>query len=142
MAQGLHEISAMLVYRSPIAEKVIGCAIEVHRAVGPGLLESAYERCLAKELTERGLRYSTQVPVPLVYKGVDLECGYRLDFVVENEVVVEVKSVEQVLPVHKAQLLTYLRLTQLPQGLLFNFNVTLLKTGICSVVNVLAINPS
>lgn len=97
---------------------------------------------MAREFAERGLSYSTQVPVPLSYKGVDLECGYRLDFVVENEVVVEVKSVEQVLPVHKAQLLTYLKLTKLPQGLLINFNVPLLKTGVCSVVNVLPNNPS
>ena len=111
-------------YRSPVTEKVIGCAIEVHRTVGPGLLESAYERCLAKELAECG-----------PYEGMDLGCGYRLDFVVEGEVVVEIKSVERMLPVHKAQLLTYLKLTGLAQGLLINFNVSLLKNGLCSVVN-------
>lgn len=125
----------MQVYRSPIAESVIGCAIEVHRTVGPGLLESAYEVCLEKEFKQRGLSYARQVAVPVSYKGVDLECGYRLDFVVENELVVEIKSVECVLPVHKAQVLTYLKLTGLPQGLLINFNVSLLKNGVCSVVN-------
>ena len=125
----------MQVYRSPIAEKVIGCAIEVHRTVGPGLLESAYEVCLEKELTLRGLNYVRQLGVPVSYKGVDLECGYRLDFVVENEVVVEIKSVECLLPVHKAQVLTYLKLTKLPQGLLINFNVSLLINGVCSVIN-------
>ena len=125
----------MQIYRSPIAEKVLGCAIEVHRTVGPGLLESAYGACLEKEFTLRGLAYAKQVGVPVSYKGVDLECGYRLDFVVENEVVLEIKSVEHVLPVHKAQLLTYLKLTGLPQGLLINFNVSLLINGVCSVVN-------
>lgn len=81
-------------YRSPVTETAIGCAIEVHRTIGPGLLESAYERCLAKELADRGISYSTQVAVPVSYKGVDLECGYRLDFVVENAIVVEIKSVD------------------------------------------------
>ena len=121
---------------------VIGCAIEVHRTVGPGLLESAYEVCLEKEFTLRGLGYARQVGVPVSYKGVDLECGYRLDFVVENEVVVEIKSVECVLPVHKAQVLTYLKLTKLTQGLLINFNVSLLKNGVCSVVNAFPKIPS
>ena len=125
----------MQVYRSPVAERVIGCAIEVHRTVGPGLLESAYEVCLEKEFKQNNVSYARQVAVPVSYKGVDLECGYRLDFVVENELVVEVKSVECLLPVHKAQALTYLKLTGLPQGLLINFNVPLLKNGVCSVVN-------
>lgn len=132
----------MQIYGSPIAEGIIGCAIEVHRTVGPGLLESAYGACLEKEFTQRGLRYIRQVSVPVSYKGVDLECGYRLDFVVENEVVVEIKSVESLLPVHKAQVLTYLKLTNLAQGLLINFNVSLLKNGVCSVINAFPVKPS
>jgi GxxExxY protein len=122
-------------HRSAVAERVIGCAIEVHKTVGPGLLESAYELCLAKEFRLTGLSYDIQVPVPVSYKGEDLKCGYRLDFVVENEVVVEVKSIERFVPVHKAQLITYLNLTGFPQGLLFNFNAPLLTAGIISVVN-------
>jgi GxxExxY protein len=113
-----------------ITEKIIGAAIEVHRALGPGLLESAYEACLAYELTERGLKIEVQKPIPLVYKIVSLDCGYRLDLLVEDTVIVEIKSAEKIILIHRAQVISYLRLTGLPLGLLINFNVQLLKYGI------------
>jgi GxxExxY protein len=109
---------------------VIGACIEVHRHLGPGLLESAYEHCLAHELRALQLRFDRQRPVPLDYKGTKLECGYRLDLVVEDALVVEIKCVDQLLPIHKAQLLTYLRLTKLGTGLLVNFRETVLKHGL------------
>jgi len=109
---------------------VIGACIEVHRALGPGLLESAYEVCLAHELTLRGLSFERQVALPVRFKGVELDCAYRMDFVVGNELVVELKAVEQLLPVHEAQLITYLRLTALPAGLLVNFHVKTLRQGL------------
>jgi len=113
-----------------LTEKIIGAAIEVHRALGPGLLESAYEACLVYELTEQGLKVDAQKPIPLVYKSITLDCGYRLDLLVEDTVVVEIKSIEKILPVHKAQVISYLKLAKLPLGLLINFNVNLLKWGI------------
>lgn len=113
-----------------LTEKIIGAAIEVHRALGPGLLESAYEACLVYELTEQGLKVDAQKPIPLVYKSITLDCGYRLDLLVEDTVVVEIKSIEKFLPVHKAQVISYLKLAKLPLGLLINFNVNLLKWGI------------
>jgi GxxExxY protein len=113
-----------------LSRHVIGCAIEVHRTLGPGLLESTYETCLAHELSLAGIPFATQVPIPVIYKGVKLDCGYRLDMLVDNQLVLELKSVEQLLGIHQAQLLTYLKLAQLPVGLLINFNVTMLKTGI------------
>jgi GxxExxY protein len=113
-----------------ISAAVIGCAIEVHRCLGPGLLESAYESCLAYELGTRGCRVERQRPMPVVYRGVRLDCGYRLDLVVDELVVVELKAVESLLPIHGAQLLSYLKLSGLPLGLLINFNVGLLKHGI------------
>ena len=113
-----------------ITEGIIGAAIEVHRALGPGLLESAYEESLCHELNLRGLEFKRQVPLPLAYKGVKLNCGYRLDIVVEDEVIVEVKAVEKPLPLYEAQLLTYLRLSGKRVGLLLNFNVAVLKDGI------------
>jgi GxxExxY protein len=109
---------------------VIGACIEVHRVLGPGLLESAYEVCLARELTLRGLSFDRQRAVPVSYKGVPLECGYRLDFVIGAELIVEVKAVECLLPVHEAQLISYLRLTHLPAGLLVNFHVDVLRHGL------------
>jgi len=109
--------------------------MEVHRALGPGLLESAYEACLAFELRARGLQVEQQKPVPLTYREVQLECGYRLDILVENQVIVEVKAVENVLPVHKAQLLSHLRLRDCRIGLLINFNVAMLKDGITRMAN-------
>jgi GxxExxY protein len=118
-----------------ITEQIIGAAIEVHRALGPGLLESAYEACLAFELVERGLQVERQKPLPLVYKQVELDCGYRLDLFVEDSVIVEIKAVDQLAPIHQAQLLSYLKLADCKVGLLINFNVKLLKNGIRRVVN-------
>ena len=113
-----------------ITHQIIGAAIEVHRLLGPGLLESAYEECLAKELTLRKLTVERQKPVPVVYKDVKLECGYRIDLLVENRVVVELKSIESLAPIHEAILLTYLRLSGRRLGLLINFNVNVLRDGV------------
>ncbi len=113
-----------------ITEKIIGCAINVHRALGPGLLESAYEECLAFELENAGLKIERQKPVPVVYKDIKLDCGYRIDILVENEVIIELKTVEAIIPVHEAQILTYMKFANKQIGLLLNFNVTLLKNGI------------
>ena len=113
-----------------LTEQIIGAAIEVHKALGPGLLESAYEECLCHELALRTLRFERQVPLPVRYKGVKLDCGYRIDLVVEDLVIVELKTVESVLPVHEAQLITYLKLSGKKVGFIFNFNVAVLKNGI------------
>jgi GxxExxY protein len=113
-----------------ITESIIGGAIEVHRELGPGLLESAYEECFCHELHLRNLSFQRQVELPVAYKGLKLDCGYRLDVVVENAVIVELKSIEQISPIHQAQLLTYLRLSGKKVGLLINFNVAVLKNGI------------
>jgi len=113
-----------------LSGKVIGCEIEVHKNLGPGLLESAYERCLSYELTVAGLRHETQKELPIDYKGLKLDSGYRIDLIVENSVIVELKSAEKVLPIHEAQILTYMKLAGIKVGLLINFNVTKLKDGI------------
>jgi GxxExxY protein len=113
-----------------LTEQVIGAAIEVHKHLGPGLLESAYEDCLAYELSTRGISFKKQVESPVTYKQVRIDCGYRIDMVVEDALVLELKAVEAVQPVHKAQILTYMRLSGLRYGLLINFNVPLLKSGI------------
>ena len=113
-----------------ITEKIIGCAIEVHRRLGPGLLESLYEECLAFELLNAGFTLEKQKPMPVVYKEIRLECGYRIDILVENTVVLELKSVDSIIPVHEAQILTYLKLAGKNIGLLINFNVPVLKNGI------------
>ena len=113
-----------------LTDKIIGAAIEVHRALGPGLLESAYQLCLAQECKLQKLPFDEQVALKLNYKGIALESGYRIDFVFDNRVVVELKALEQVLPVHEAQLLTYLKLTGIRVGLLINFNTPVLKDGI------------
>ena len=118
-----------------ITEAIIGAAIEVHRELGPGLLESAYELALVFELTRRGLRVSRQKPLPLIYKGHHLDVGYRLDLLVEDAVIVELKAVDQIAPIHHAQLITYLKLSGCSVGLLINFNVPLLKDGIVRLVN-------
>ena len=118
-----------------ITDKVIGAAIEVHRALGPGLLESAYEACLAFELAQRGLKVEPQKPLPVVYKEVHLDCGYRLDLLVANAVIVEIKAVESLAPIHQAQLLSYLRLSGCKVGLLINFSVKVLKDGLRRLVN-------
>ena len=110
--------------------RIIGCAMEVHRILGPGLLESTYESCLAHELNRGQLKFELQVPLPIAYKNIKLESGYRLDVVVEESVLLELKSVEQLLPIHTAQLLTYLKLSHLKIGLLINFNTFRLKDGI------------
>jgi GxxExxY protein len=109
---------------------VIGALIEVHRALGPGLLESAYEACLCAELSLRGLRFGRQQAIAVEYKGLHLDCGYRLDLVVEGRILLELKTVERLLPIHEAQVVTYLRLARLPVGLLVNFNVIVLKSGL------------
>jgi GxxExxY protein len=113
-----------------LTEKIIGFAIEVHRHLGPGLLESAYEECLCYELTQSGHAFRRQVPLPVVYKGVHLDCGYRLDLVIEKQVILELKTVERLMPIHDAQLLTYMKLSGIPTGLLLNFNTAILKDGL------------
>ena len=117
-------------YEKALTENIIGAAMEVHRALGPGLLESVYQACLAREFALRSLSFEQEIPLPVIYKDVRLDCGYRLDFLVNDKVVVELKAVEQMLPVYEAQLLTYLRLTGCKVGLLMNFNVPVLKDGI------------
>jgi len=118
-----------------ISEAIIGAAIEVHKALGPGLLESAYETCLVYELTEQGWPVESQLTLPLVYKGLSLDAGYRLDLLVSKRVIVEVKAIEHVLPVHQAQLMSYLKLSGCKLVLVLNFNVGLLKHGIVRIVN-------
>ena len=118
-----------------VTEQVIGAAMAVHRALGPGLLESAYETCLAFELRDRGMKIEEQKPLPVIYRGVRLDCGYRLDLVVSNCVIVEVKAVEKLTSVHDAQLLSYLRLMDCRVGLLLNFHCMMLKNGIRRIVN-------
>ena len=115
--------------------EIIGCAMRVHTVLGAGLLESAYEACLYYELNKTGLKVAKQVPLPLVYEDIKLECGYRIDLIVENKVIVEIKSVESLNPIHSVQLLTYLKLSNCKLGLLLNFNVLQLKNGIKRVVN-------
>jgi GxxExxY protein len=118
-----------------ITQTIIGAAIEVHKGLGPGLLESAYEACLAYELGVLGLKVETQKPLPLKYKSVILDCGYRLDLLVNDKVIVEVKAVDQIIPIHEAQMLSYLKLSGCKVGLLINFNVKLLKNGIQRIIN-------
>jgi GxxExxY protein len=118
-----------------ISERVIGCAIQVHRELGPGLLESAYEACLYYELIQAGLLVDRQRALPVVYKEVKMDCGYRLDLIIENKVIIEVKSCEALHDIHLAQVLTYLKLSDCRLGLLINFNVTLLKEGIKRIAN-------
>ena len=117
-----------------LSRRVIGCAIEVHKALGPGLLESAYEQCLAHELTINKISFMQQVLLPVEYKKVKLDCGYRVDIVVNDELILELKSVEQITDVHKAQILTYMKLMKMKTGLLINFNVKILKDGITRMV--------
>ena len=113
-----------------LSKEIIGAAIEVHRVLGPGLLESAYQNCLERELTLRDLKFEKEKQIPIEYKGIKLDCGYRLDFLVEGLVIIELKAVEKILPIHKAQVLTYLKLQNLKLGLILNFNVPMLKDGI------------
>lgn len=131
-----------MVPRSPIGlehealtQRIIRCAIDVHRQLGPGLLESTYEACLQHELVQAGLRVDRQPELPVIYKGLRIDAGYRIDLLIENTVVVELKSVEKLLPIHDAQLITYLRLADKPVGLLLNFNTRVLKDGIIRRAN-------
>ena len=117
-----------------LSNRVIGCAIEVHRELGPGLLESTYEQCLAHELKLNGIGYRLQIPQPVEYKGTRLDCGYRIDILVEDAIILELKSVEEIKGIHEAQLLTYMKLAGARIGLLINFNVTKLKNGIMRFV--------
>jgi GxxExxY protein len=123
------------VVEDEIGERVLGCALKVHRALGPGLLENAYEACLAHEIGKAGIAYQRQLTLPLVYDGVVIETGYRLDLLVENCVVLEVKAVEAILDVHRAQLLSYLRFGGFRVGYVLNFNVALMKNGISRLIN-------
>jgi GxxExxY protein len=123
-----------LSHETGLSRRIIGLAIEVHQHLGPGLLESAYEECLCFELGQAGVAFARQVPLPVVYKNVRLDCGYRMDIVVEREVIIEIKSLERLLPIHDAQVLTYLRLSGYRVGLLMNFNNVTLKDGLRRLV--------
>ena len=117
-----------------LSNKVIGCALKVHKHLGPGLLESAYQKCLAYELSQANIQFQLEVPMPIEYRGVKIDCGYRLDLFVENQLIVELKSVEKLAGIHTAQLLTYMKLAKVSLGLLMNFNEELLKHGIKRLV--------
>ena len=130
MRQREADTVAMVRDNDALTEKIIGFAIEVHRQLGPGLLESAYEECLCFELDQAGLAFRRQVSLPVIYKSVRLDCGYRLDIVAENQVIIELKTVERLIPIHEAQLLTYMKLSGIRTGLLLNFNTAILKDGI------------
>ena len=118
-----------------LSSKIIGAAIEVHRTLGPGLLESAYEECICYELELRRIKFERQKALPIIYKGKRLDCGYRLDIVIDNKIITELKSIEKIEPIHKAQLLSYLKLSGQKLGLLLNFNVSVMKDGIVRLVN-------
>ena len=119
---------------SELTNRVIGCAIEVHRELGPGLLESTYEQCLAHELGLNDIAFKTQQPLPVIYKDIRLDCGYRVDILVEDEIILELKSIDELKGIHEAQLLTYMKLAGIKQGFLINFNVRFLKEGLKSFV--------
>ena len=119
-----------IIYQDPLTSDVIGCMIEVHRALGPGLLESTYQHCLARELELNNISYKVEHPLPVEYKGVKLDCGYRIDLFIRDKVIVELKSVDAIKDIHKAQLITYMKLARIDTGLLVNFNVELLRDGI------------
>ena len=117
-----------------LSNRVIGCAIEVHKNLGPGLLESTYEQCLAHELSGADIPFKLQFSLPMEYKGARLDCGYRVDLLVDNKIIVELKSIDRILPIHEAQLLTYMKLADISIGLLMNFNVKYMKDGIKRMV--------
>ena len=119
---------------SKLSERIIGAAIEVHKTLGPGLLESSYQQCLAHELSINNIQFKMEHPMPLKYKGINLDCGYRLDLLVEEKIIIELKSVEVLKPIHQAQLLSYMKLANISQGFLIIFNVKLLKQGLKSFV--------
>ena len=118
-----------------LSNSVIGVAIKVHKVLRPGLLESAYEECVCCELSEAGIAFERQAPLPIMYKNIKLDCGYRMDIVVNKAIILELKSVESTLPIHEAQILTYLKLSNLKLGILLNFNVAYMKNGIRRYVN-------
>src|ERR1035437_343147 len=120
---------------NPLVSEVIGCAIEVHKVRGPGLLESAYEACLCRELEIQNIPFRQQAPLTFEYKGMTIDCAYRMDIVVADSLLLELKSVDQIHPIHEAQIISYLKLAKLKQGLLINFNVRLLKDGLQSFLN-------
>lgn len=128
-----HEVSQrkeVFMEFDPLSKEIIGCAIEVHKLLGPGLLESAYEECLVYELLNKSYQIDRQKPIPVMYKNIRLDCGYRLDLLVEKRIIVELKSIDEITLVHEAQILTYMRFSNIKIGLLINFNVTLLKNGL------------
>lgn len=124
------ELQSSRLIHEELTSNIIAAAMEVHREVGPGLLESAYQACLCRELMLRAITFQAEVALPIEYKNIHLDCGYRMDLVVENKVAIELKSVDRLLPIHQAQLLTYLRLSRLRVGLLINFNVMMLRDGV------------
>lgn len=135
MDRRLHSLCVMMnLYETPAARAAIGCAIEVHSVLGSGLLESTYERCFAHELTLRGIQFRRQLTLPITYKGIELDGAYRIDFLIHDGPLIEIKAVERLLPIHTAQVLTYLKLLKLRHGLIINFNVPRLKNGIRSVL--------
>ena len=121
-------------YYEELTNSIIGCAIEVHKTLGPGLLENIYSKCLSDELQSRGINFVTETSLPVSYKGRNLEMGYRLDFIIEDKLILELKTVEKILPIHRAQLLTYLKISKLKLGLLLNFNSTVMKDGIVRLI--------
>ena len=123
-----------MLYEKDLTDKIIGAAIEVHRELGPGLLESIYQACLARELTLRGIPFQREQALPISYKGISIDCGYRIDFLIADKVVVELKAIAALLPIHEAQLLTYLKLTGIKVGLLINFNKVVLINGLKRMV--------
>jgi GxxExxY protein len=114
----------------PLSKQIIGCALDVHKILGPGMLESAYEECLVYEMKQKSLKFERQKPIPVLYKEIKLDCGYRIDLLVENQIIVELKSLDLLSKIHTAQILTYMRFANIKTGLLINFNVTVLKNGI------------
>ncbi len=124
----------MHIVEKELSDLIFNSALAVHRTIGPGLLERVYHECLKYELTQRGVQIESELPIPVKYKGVQLDCGYRLDLVVNNKIIIEVKSVNAIEPIHKAQLLTYLKLYPAQLGILINFNVELLKNGYVRLV--------
>jgi GxxExxY protein len=121
----------MLEYKSdPLIPEIIGAAIEVHKQIGPGLLESVYEHCLCHELFTKSIEFKRQVPIPILYKGVKLNCGFRADLLIQDKIIIEIKSIDKLASIHRAQIISYMMIVRAPFGLLINFNVELLKTGL------------
>jgi GxxExxY protein len=134
-SSAMFDVDPKVDHLNSLTERIIGCAIEVHKAIGPGLLESAYEECLCFELSQNGLLFKRQVPLPVRYKSVNLDCGCRLDVIVEDKVIIEIKAVERIIPIHEAQLLSYLKMLDIRLGLILNFHSSVMKHGIKRIVN-------